>query len=633
MATGGRGPQTGQPVCDDVSGQDPDEDEEEEITFEHCDQSFASDLLSALNEMRLSSDITDTILLVEGQEFPCHRAVLAGSSQYFRAMFSSDLRESHEQRVTLHNVQADCMKQLLDFSYTGKIVFTSKNAQDMLVTADFLQYKRVVHACGDFLKSQLDVSNCLGIHQLAERHTCIGLGEAVNLFILQHFNRIIQQEEFFDLSADDLVGYTSKDELNVKDEEEVYKAVLQWVMQDVKNRIPHLCRVVRTVRLPLLSEKFFNDTVQSDLTGLLRNSRECKELLTEAMEFRTGIRPAQGAMCRPRPSSGLVEVMVIVGGSNQSNRGNRQSLELLCFEPQKRIWTSLCDLPYSLVNVAMYSAVAYRNDIYVTGGFDGQRGGAINQVWIYKTAEDTWIGCKSLKKARYQHTSATLNGQIFVAGGYNGKHALKEVECYSIEENRWKLIEPMKEAVSCASSTSVNRKLFVIGGVKDCTSESYPSIQCYSIDTHDWTRITTLKVDKKGYQSVLINDLIYIVGGSSRPTIVYDPTTDKPLEVAITHEMHLCPGATVLNGNIYLTGGDSVTNRTSSTVECYDPSTDQWMVLTDSPIPSPVYWHGCVTILKNIKDIEKRCPRTPLPVHPIMLYRGYGEADPTFDPR
>ncbi|XP_070555189.1 kelch-like protein 24a [Ptychodera flava] len=583
--------------------------------------------------MRLDSNMTDTILLVEGQEFPCHKAVLAASSQYFRAMFSSDLRESHEPQITLHNIQADCMKQLLEFSYTGKIVFTSKNAQDLLVTADFLQYKRVVHACGDFLKSQLDISNCLGIHLLAERHTCIGLGEAVNLFILEHFTRVIQQEEFFELSADDLICYTSKDELNVRNEEEVYKAVLQWVMHDVKARLVDLIKVMRTVRLPLLEERFFIDTVQQDLLRLLQKSDDCKALVQEAVNFRRGITARHGAWCRPRPSTGLVEVMAVVGGSNQSNRGNRQSLELLCFEPNEGYWTSLCDLPYSLVNVAMYSAVSYRNDIYVTGGYDGQRTGPINQVWIYKTSEDTWTGCKSLKKARYQHASTMLNGQIFVVGGYNGKQSMKEVEVYSVEENRWKLIQPMRDAVSCPSVTAYNNRLYVIGGVDESLPGSYPAIQCYNVATSNWSIIRTMKVEKKGYQSVLLNDLIYIVGGSSRQTFVYDPQADKALEVALVNEMHLCAGATVLNGKIYLTGGDTVVAKTSKTVECYSPEEDRWRILKDCPVPNPVYWHGCVTVLKNIADLKKRCRRTPLPTHPIMLFRGVGEADPTFDPR
>ncbi|XP_002731630.1 kelch-like protein 24 [Saccoglossus kowalevskii] len=624
MATGG---------CDiNKAGQSDTDDVEDEVTYEHHDTNFPSELVTLLNNMRLTNDLTDMILVVGDREFPCHRAVLAASSPYFRAMFSSDLRERHEERVTLYNVQADCMELLLDFSYTGKIVFTSRNAQDVLETADFLQHKKVVHACSDFLKSQLDVSNCLGIHQLAERHMCIGLVEAANLFILNNFSRITNQEEFFELSADTLVGYTSKDELYVRSEEDVYKVIMQWVMADVVERLPQLCRVMRNVRMPLLSDEFFKNRVQDEIESLLRKSEECMELLAECQECRRGTREGPSEWSRPRPSTGIVNVMVVVGGARESQRNNKQSLNMYCYEPKQQFWSNLCDLPYSLANVAMYSVLAYRNDIFVTGGYDGHRGGPIAQVWIYRTTEGSWDGCKSLKKARYQHASTTLDGKIFVVGGYDGQHSLPDVEYYSTESNRWTLIQPMREAVSCPSVTAFHRSLFVIGGVQDNSTLCCPFTQCYNVDTRLWSTISTLKIDKKGYQSVLLNDMIYVVGGSSRKTYVYDPNADKALEVAMTKEMHLCPGAVAIDGKIFLTGGDSVSDKSSKTVECYHPESDEWIV-TNPSLPIPLYWHGCVTIMKNIKDLEKMTPQTALHSHPIFLYRGYGEADPTYDPR
>ena len=42
-----------------------------------------------MNNMRLSNDMTDITLLVGDREIPGHRVILAASSAYFHAMFTS----------------------------------------------------------------------------------------------------------------------------------------------------------------------------------------------------------------------------------------------------------------------------------------------------------------------------------------------------------------------------------------------------------------------------------------------------------------------------------------------------------------------------------------------------------------
>uniref|UniRef100_A0A8D3D897 BTB domain-containing protein n=1 Tax=Scophthalmus maximus TaxID=52904 RepID=A0A8D3D897_SCOMX len=50
---------------------------------------FGSSVLGSLNEQRLRGHYCDVCVLVQGQAFKAHRAVLAASSLYFRDLFSS----------------------------------------------------------------------------------------------------------------------------------------------------------------------------------------------------------------------------------------------------------------------------------------------------------------------------------------------------------------------------------------------------------------------------------------------------------------------------------------------------------------------------------------------------------------
>ena len=76
-------------------------------------------------------------------------------------------------------------------------------------------------ACCDFLQSQLDPSNCIGIKDFAEIYGCVDLTRAAEKFMFRHFLQVSESEEFEDLSKERLVDFISRDELFVKSEDEV----------------------------------------------------------------------------------------------------------------------------------------------------------------------------------------------------------------------------------------------------------------------------------------------------------------------------------------------------------------------------------------------------------------------------
>ncbi|KAG0442862.1 hypothetical protein HPB47_015542 [Ixodes persulcatus] len=124
---------------------------------EHCAR-----LLGNLSELRDKGKFCDVELLLEGKTFGGHRAVLAASSPYFEALFSSGLEDSQQKSVEIHGIAPSIFEQLIVFIYKGEIQINQENCQDVLSASNMLGLSEVVQACCDFLQKELHPSNCVG---------------------------------------------------------------------------------------------------------------------------------------------------------------------------------------------------------------------------------------------------------------------------------------------------------------------------------------------------------------------------------------------------------------------------------------------------------------------------------------
>lgn len=73
------------PLLKDDSG--PDEERNSltgssELRWE--DGGLPVELQRGMDNLRMNRELTDVVLSVQGHDFPCHRAILAAASQYFR---------------------------------------------------------------------------------------------------------------------------------------------------------------------------------------------------------------------------------------------------------------------------------------------------------------------------------------------------------------------------------------------------------------------------------------------------------------------------------------------------------------------------------------------------------------------
>ena len=83
-------------------------------------------------------------------------------------MFTGELRERDQTEVTIRDIDETAMEIVIDFIYTSYIVVEESNVQTLLPAACLLQLTEIQEVCCEFLKRQLDPSNCLGIRAFAD---------------------------------------------------------------------------------------------------------------------------------------------------------------------------------------------------------------------------------------------------------------------------------------------------------------------------------------------------------------------------------------------------------------------------------------------------------------------------------
>eukprot|EP00058_Branchiostoma_floridae_P024735 XP_002610225.1 hypothetical protein BRAFLDRAFT_245796 [Branchiostoma floridae] len=544
----------------------------------------AEKILAGLNELRADGNFIDVLLLVSGQTLPCHRAVVASCSAYFRAMFYTGMKESRQEVIQVDGISADALALLLDYAYTARLVITQENVQPLLEAANFLLFHEVKEACVSFLAKELDPCNCLGIHRLARIQDLDRLADGAQTFALKHFTEVSVQEEFYELCKDDLIQLISNDDLQVEEETSVLRAVLRWAEHDSVSREEELGEILRHVRLETIPPSELQGVVEMEPS---LNRGDIRDVLRDVVAEYSG---TDETKLRSRKT----EMMLVVGG----NTGEPHP-DVYLFDPCENTWTACARWPgYERHS---YVTTPVGRDVYVTGGSNRARTEELTTVWVYSVERDVWREAPAMPTARCAHGAAELGGYLYVVGGWQGGLTLNDVERYDPKTEKWEVLTPMVQSVRRCGVAAFRYKLYVICGYDG--NIVYANVQCFDPVTESWTTVSICPRPRFRIATAVIGDSIYVVGGATTICDRYDPDTNEWTPAArMTHgRKHV--GVTVVMDKLYVTGG-AYAGSAYASVDCYDPATNRWEVA--AMLPRAMYSHGCVRVKvkKKIKGIK-----------------------------
>ncbi|XP_066295552.1 kelch-like protein 20 isoform X1 [Branchiostoma lanceolatum] len=554
----------------------PQEEEVPRARMAYSSDKHPRQTLEAINSLRKRRELCDVVLIVGDRRIYAHRVILAACSPYFHAMFTGELAESRQTEVIIRDIDERAMELLIDFAYTSQITVEESNVQTLLPAACLLQLQEIQEVCCEFLKRQLDPSNCLGIRAFADTHACRELLRVADKFTQHNFQEVMESEEFMLLPANQLIDIISSDELNVRSEEQVYNAVMSWVRYNLPERRNQLPMVLQHVRLPLLSPKFLVGTVGADL--LVKSDETCRDLVDEAKNYLLlpQERPLmQGPRTRPRKPIRCGEVLfaetvLAVGGWCSGDAIS--SVER--YDPQTHEWRMVASMSKRRCGVG----VAVLDDLlYAVGGHDGSS--YLNSIERYDPQTNQWSSdVAPTSTCRTSVGVAVLDGYLYAVGGQDGVSCLNIVERYEPQSNRWTKVASMSTRRLGVAVAVLGGYLYAVGG-SDGTSP-LNSVERYDPRTNRWYPIAPMGTRRKHLGCSVYNDKLYAVGGRDDATELssaecYDPRMNAWSPVVAMSSRRSGVGLAVVNGQLLAVGGFDGTTYLK-TIEIYDPDANTW---------------------------------------------------------
>jgi kelch-like protein 10 len=140
------------------------------------------------------------------------------------------------------------------------------------------------------------------------------------------------------------------------------------------------------------------------------------------------------------------------------------------------------------------------------------------------------------------------------------------------------MIAPMNEIRSAASAATLNGKIYVAGGFG---TRSGKSAEVYDPEVNQWTSIAGMIFPRTFLSCIAYHGYVYAIGGcdivaSMCSVEKYNPTTNEWMPIADTSYPRVECGTVVLDDKIFVIGG--IEDGTGKNVgEYYNEKSDEWI--------------------------------------------------------
>uniref|UniRef100_UPI00398E4D0F kelch-like protein 40b n=1 Tax=Pristiophorus japonicus TaxID=55135 RepID=UPI00398E4D0F len=523
-------------------------------------------LQDGLRDLLDNDKFVDCVLKIKGKEFPCHRLVLAACSPYFRAMFLSELEESKKREIALEDVEPEIVAVLLHYIYTSEVQLSDGNVQDVFTAANMFQIPSIFTVCVSYLQKRLGLSNCLAIFRLGLMLDCPRLAVGARDFVCEHFHLISKDQDFLQLSPDEIMAIVSSDSLNVEKEEEVFEVVMSWAAHE-ESHLKALPALFECMRFRLMAKDYLKERVEQDPT--VKASPELLQKIQVVKDAQEGKLPPAKTRKDKAPAGTKDGEDAARGEAAEGKEEEEEEPALGILNENLRFGMFMKDLIFMINEEA---TVAYD-----------------------PTTNECYFASVSSKIPKNHASLVTKQNQIFVAGGlyYNEDNKESPLHSYFLQfdhqDSDWLGMPALPSPRCLFGLGEAENAIYVIGG-KDMNGgeQTLDTVMCYDRHTFKWGESDPLPYEVYGHSVVSHNGLVYVMGGKgtnkkcSNKLCMYNPQKFEWKELSPMKTARSLLGATIYKDKIWVATGVTDSGLTGS-IEVYDTAANKWEEMAEFP--------------------------------------------------
>ncbi|XP_028813191.1 kelch-like protein 15 [Denticeps clupeoides] len=548
----------------------------------------------ALYEERLLLDVT---LLIEEHHFQAHKALLATQSDYFRVMFTADMRERDQDKIHMKGLTAVGFGHVLRFMYYGSLELSMLTVQEILQAAMYVQLTEAVEFCCSFLLAKICLENCAEVMRLLEDFSVgvEGVQEQLDAFLLENFVPLMGRPDFLSyLSLEKLMAYLDSDQLSRFPEIELYEAVQSWLRHD-RRRWRHTDAVVQNLRFCLMTPANVFEKVKT--SEFYRYSRQLRQEVDQALTYFHEVNEQPLAEAKSnrirsvRPQTAVFRGMI---GHSMVN-----SKILLLHRP--KVWW---ELEGPQVPLRPDCLAIVNNFVFLLGGEELGPDGefhASSKVYRYDPRQNSWLRMADMSVPRSEFAVGVIGKYIYAVAGRTRDETFYSTERYDIVEDKWEFVDPYPVNKYGHEGTVLSGKLYITGGI---TSSSTSKQVCVfdparegtaehrtrrtPVLTSCWENKSKMNYARCFHKMISYNGKLYVFGGvcvilrasfesqGCPSTEVYNPETDEWTILASMPIGRSGHGVAVLDKQIMVLGGLCYNGHYSDSILTFDPEENKW---------------------------------------------------------
>ncbi|XP_014008853.1 kelch-like protein 42 [Salmo salar] len=413
------------------------------------------------------------VIVMDDKTYNVNKGKLIEKSDYFRALYSSGMRESREDSVQLQGLSVPGLELVLEFINTSKVKVVNETLEDLIETASFLQVTSILK----LISSEIRKENCVELYSLSEVYGTHDLRNACLRYMSCHYHPMLRRPEFSDLPV-----------------------ALRHQVREMRMK-----GTATLVAIGLFTCLALDLPDQDEPWSMLRYGEVEQRWKPLANNL-----PSDMVNVRGYGSAVLDNYLFIVGGYRMTSQ---EISAAHCYNPCRNEWNQVAPLNQKRSN---FKLLAVRGKLYAVGG---QCQGTVE---CYSPEQDWWTCVSSLPDPLAEFSACECQGMIYVMGGYTARDRNTSVLRYCPTSDSWTVFRSCSAHVRKQQMLSVEDTIYLVGGYthelepgpgrRASQTEDMLTVQSYNVTTGEWLHLKD-NTSKSGLNltCTLHNDGVYIM--------------------------------------------------------------------------------------------------------------------------